>query len=60
MKVRFYIPLNKASDILYDIQNEYLDQINPEDIFVSQPLFITTISIDVNYETAKYFLSIIN
>ena len=59
MKVRFYIPLYKASDILYNIQNEYLDQIDPKDIFVSQPLFTTTISIDVDYKTAKHFLSII-
>ena len=60
MKVRFYIPLNKATDILDYIQNEWFNYIDPEDIFVSQPLFITTIAIDVDYKTAKHFLSIIN
>lgn len=60
MKVRFYIPLEKASDILDYIQNEWFNYIDPEDIFVSQPLLITTIAIDVDYKTAKHFLSIIN
>jgi hypothetical protein len=59
MKVRFYIPLNKAEDILWDIQNEYLDQVDPDYIYISQPLFIQTIEIQVGYETAKYLLNLV-
>ena len=59
MKVRFYIPLNKAEDILWDIQNEYLDQVDPDYIYISQPLFIQTIEIQVGYKTAKYLLNLV-
>ena len=56
MKVKFYIPLERAMDILYDLENENYENIGSNDIYIEPPFLDDCIEVFLNSKVARNFI----
>ena len=56
MKVKFYIPLERAIDVLHDLECEYYENVGPNDIYIEPPFLVDCIEVFLNSKVARNFI----
>lgn len=56
MKVKFYVPINRAMDVLNNLENENYENISFNDIYIEPPFLANCIEVFLNSKVAKNFI----
>tara|TARA_R100001460_G_scaffold11458_2_gene26818 strand:- start:748 stop:978 length:231 start_codon:yes stop_codon:yes gene_type:complete len=56
MKVKFYIPTERAIEILINLENEDYEAIGYDDIYIEPPFLVDCIEVFLNSKVARNFL----